>query len=70
MSAFVIYELEPIGESEKLEAVAVHWYCSRDCQTKGIEQFPIEQAITVTPDQNNDWTDGTICEACGKPFNL
>ena len=66
--AKAIYELEPIGENEKLEAVAVHWYCSNKCQCKGILSFPIQQPITVDPAETDDFEDGAICEACNVPL--
>ena len=66
--ALAIYELEDIGENDTLEAVAVHWYCGRDCQTKGIEDFPVEQSITVSPEEVNDFEDGAVCEVCNQPL--
>ena len=69
--AFVIYELEEIGNPEfssNLEAVAVHWYCSQNCQTIGVEDFPVTQSLSVSSEQNNDFADGTICESCNRPL--
>ena len=66
--ALAIYEMDRIGVNDSFEAVAVHFYCSPDCQNKGVESFPILQSISVNPEQNNDFIDGTLCETCNKPL--
>ena len=63
-----IYELDSIGKDDALEAVSVHWYCSTDCQNKGIKQFPTQQPLSVSPDATNDFEDGAICESCNAPL--
>ena len=66
--ALAIYEMEQIGVNDSFEAVAVHFYCSPGCQNKGTESFPVLQSISVSPEQDDGFPDGTICETCNKPL--
>ena len=66
--AFVIYEMDETGVNGEQEAGAVHWYCSPKCQNEGAAVLPLLIAISVSPEENNDFVAGTICESCDKPL--
>lgn len=60
--AFAIYEIDD-GEANG----TIHWYCSQECRSAGILEYEKrEGGITLGMDE--DFCDGTICEACRNPL--
>ena len=60
--AIAVYELEPIGVDDALEANGqVHWYCSASCAAKATNVPEPHSEPTI---DNGNCADRTVCETC------